>query len=240
MRRGEARSDPDAVFGPEAIEALRERAFASGRARLFGGGEEALREAALEAHGCTRRLRGAALRATIERVPPDLRDPFVEELLDIAYVDLPRDSPHVASGVMEILFALDRTALGPDDVLVDVGSGLGKVAMLAELLGGAAALGVDDDPRLVEEARRASAALGLRRCHFERADACDAELGAGTVFYLYAPFAGRKLASFLAKLEPVARSRRCFVCSPPLDEPWLEALPGTCSWLTIYAPRGAR
>jgi hypothetical protein len=213
---------------------LRDRAFASGVARLGGASQAPLRETARSAHVEARALRGPALRAAIEAVPADVRDHWVEELLDVAYVDLPRDSPYVPSQTADLFHAFDAVRLGPDDCLVDVGSGLGKVVMLASMLTGARAHGVENDPALVGHAREAARALDLPRLSFEENDALAADISAATVFFLYIPFSGQTLGAFLARVRELARLRPLRICASPIDAPWLRPIAPPSSWLSIY------
>jgi hypothetical protein len=213
---------------------LRDRAFASGLARLRGEREDHLRAQAALAHRETRALRGPALRRAIEAHPPDLRDHFVEELLDIAYTDGPSSPEYVPSHVAEILHAFDAVDLGPGDTLIDVGSGLGKVVMLAGMLTGARARGIELDATLAERSRRSATALGLDDVTFEAADALGADIADGTVFFLYIPFSGAVLERFLDRLRPLAGSRRLRVCAAAVDAPWLRPIAEPTSWLSVY------
>ena len=112
-----------------------------------------------------------------------------------------------------VLDMLVRTALGPRDVLVDLGSGLGHVPMLAALCTGARALGVEWQPAYVACAQRAARALGLEAVRFVAADARDADLSAGTVFFLYTPFGGSVLRAVLDALRAQAARRPIRVCT---------------------------
>src|SRR5262249_13648855 len=112
-------------------------------------------------------LRGAALLELLLSIPFCDRDAWLDELLRFEELppddpDLPRGSvPYLPSGVEEIVAMVREVPLRPDDVLVDVGSGLGKVIILAHLLSGAQARGVEIQEPLVRSARRRCAALAL-------------------------------------------------------------------------------
>lgn len=128
-----------------------------------------------------------------------------------------------------VLDLLARAALGPDDLLVDLGSGLGQVPMLATICTGARALGVEWQPAYVACARRAARRLGLRRVAFLAQDARVADLSAGTVFFLYTPFRGALLRAVLDALRAEAARRPIRLCSfgpctaTLAGEPWLRA-----------------
>ena len=184
-------------------------------------------------------LRGAKLRALLE----GQSDAFVEELLDLAHPPLdeaqlpPHHTPYIASGLTQVLHALDVTRLGPDDTLVDVGAGLGKVVLLAHLLTGARAHGVELDGALVQQASQGAASLGLERVSFTQGDARTAELGEAKVYYLFSPFAAEVLDAVMARLQSIAERRPLFVCASPSPHSWLEAVSAPSSWLVVHASR---
>jgi hypothetical protein len=129
-----------------------------------------------------------------------------------------------ASGVAAIVQALAEVPVEPDDVFFDLGSGLGKVALLAHLLTGATARG---------------ARLGVAaHVTWIEGDARTTELDSGTVFYLYAPFTGAALADVLGRLARVAAQHAIVICALGIDlarqAPWLVARPTTSFWLTVY------
>jgi len=187
-------------------------------------------------------LRGSALRELLLSIPFADRDVWVDELLGIEELppdvpDLPRGSvPYLPSGVDEILAMVREVPVEPDDELVDLGSGLGRVVVLAHLLSGARASGVEIQEPLVQSARARCAALALSAVSFVHADAADAELD-GSIFFLYAPFTGETLARVLARLEEIARRRPVVVCAVALelhDVPWLVPRTTSCASLAIY------
>lgn len=94
-----------------------------------------------------------------------------------------------------------RTKLGPQDVLYDLGSGMGHVATLAHLLSGAPARGVEFEPAFCEYAQACAAALRLIQVEFINEDARRADYGAGNVFFMYTPFEGAMLLEVLERLR---------------------------------------
>lgn len=108
---------------------------------------------------------------------------------------------------------LVRSRVGPRDVLVDLGSGLGHVPMLASLCTGARAIGVEWQPSHVDAARRAAFRLKLQRVTFLAQDARDADLSRGTVFFLYTPFLGTVLREVLDRLRLEGMGRPIQVCT---------------------------
>jgi SAM-dependent methyltransferase len=187
-------------------------------------------------------MRDAALLEWLASLPPDARDAAIEEHLGIAE-DLPPAAPpgehlvgYHASGVAAIVRALIEVPATPDDVLVDLGSGLGKVVLLAALLAGAKARGIELQPSLVDRARANALRLGVN-VHFTEGDVRDAYLDDGTVFYLYDPFTGPVLSAVLDRLRAVAERHAIVVCALGVDlgrAPWLARREVDAFWLSIY------
>jgi hypothetical protein len=180
-------------------------------------------------------LRGEALAQRIEMLPALDRDTFVDEVLELDPLppdlpDLPRGSvPYLPCGVDDILAILRAVPVGADDAFVDLGSGLGRVVLLAHLVTGAPARGIELQAHLVQGARDAAAALGIgNRVAFAHADAVAAELD-GSVFFMYAPFNGAMLEKVIGRLEEVGRRRRITVCTVGVEL-------GQVSWLVARTP----
>jgi Methyltransferase domain len=193
-------------------------------------------------------LRGAQLLERLLAVPPRERDAWVDELLGLEapppdLEDLPHGAvPYLPCGVDEILTMVRELPLRASDELVDLGSGLGKVVMLAHLLGGARASGVEIQAPLVQSARKRCVELGLDGISFVHANVADLKLD-GSVFFLYAPFNGELLNAVLARLEEVARRRAIAVCAVGLElhgVPWLGARTTSNLALTLYESRPPR
>jgi hypothetical protein len=125
---------------------------------------------------------------------------------------------------------LRRTALTEQDVLVDLGSGLGHVPLLAAICTKARGIGVELDAAYVDCARKSAKALNLNNVAFFQQDAREASLSDGTVFHLYTPFTGTILRTVLDSLKQEAASRRIRVCTLGpctfviAGEPWLDAI----------------
>lgn len=224
-----------------------DRAFADGVIRMrraeLGHLHPRLQARANEAHAELRGriaggLRGPELRALFEAAPD--RDHFVEEVLGIAYPPLeeqalgPELTPYMPSGYAEILHAIDATGLARGQRFVDVGAGLGKAVLLAELLTDAECTGLELDPTLARLASDAAAALGLR-ARVTCGDARTAPLPPVDVMFLYLPFTGSVLAEVLARIA-------CrYLCAGPLDAAKhprladLRAVGEPRSWLQVYA-----
>ncbi len=106
-----------------------------------------------------------------------------------------------------ILDLVDRVPLGPDDVFYDLGSGLGRVALLVGLLTSAHVKGIEYDPGHCAYAQQCAEHLPVPRVHFLNADAREAEVADGTVFFMYTPFRGALLQDVLNRLKLEAHRR---------------------------------
>ncbi len=204
---------------------------------------ETLRREAREAREavCAGELREAKLLERILAVPFVDRDAWVDELFLLEPVtedqpDLPRGSvPYLACGVEEVLAMVRELPVRPEDQLVDLGSGLGRVVMLAHLLTGARTSGIEIQEHLVMTARARSADLHLP-VSFVCANAAETTLD-GSIFFLYAPFNGGMLRSALERLEHVARRRPIVLCTVDLElheVTWLRRRDTTNPALVFY------
>jgi SAM-dependent methyltransferase len=108
-----------------------------------------------------------------------------------------------------IIFELvEKAQLTEEDVFYDLGSGLGQVPILVNLLSGAAAKGIEFEPAYGNYASLCAADLNLSRVTFIQADAQAADYSDGTIFFMYTPFEGSMLQEVLAKLRGEAQRRR--------------------------------
>ncbi len=112
-------------------------------------------------------------------------------------------TPH---SIVERMLALAE--VGPNDVVVDLGSGDGRIVIAAAQQFGARALGVDIDRSLIAEAQTKAAQAGVAgRARFVARDFFDTDLREATVLTLYLlPETNRKLLpKILAEMKPGAR-----------------------------------
>jgi SAM-dependent methyltransferase len=187
----------------------------------------------------------AIFRAKLEDVPPRDRDRWLDLLWDLD--DVPDDDPELPPGcvpylpcpVATVLEALQRANVTSNDIFVDVGSGTGRTAFLANLLTGAGCIGLEIQPALVEAARGRASWLNLDRTRFLAGDAADLLrfITIGTVFFLYCPFGGDRVHRLLDDLEEIARTRQIRICCvhmSPLERPWLVRLSSTSAGLDVY------
>ena len=129
--------------------------------------------------------------------------------------------------VRHILHMLRLCALTQADTLIDLGSGLGHVPILASLLTGAHCIGVELEPAYIATARECARNLNQRGVEFIRQDAREADLSAATIVYLYTPFTGSILNTVLNKLREQGAHRPLRIgafgpCTQIVaKEPWL-------------------
>ena len=115
--------------------------------------------------------------------------------------------------VRHILRMIQISGLSESDTLIDLGSGLGHVPILAAILTGARSIGIEVDSAYVASAGDCARNLGLDRVTFIPQNAGDADLSTGTIFYLYTPFTGETLRTALRKLQRESAHRAITVCT---------------------------
>lgn len=201
---------PHAEAVRAALEAANDRLVARLRARIAAG------------RFTSGGLASALSRCAGQRRDYDALDLLVASLLDAG--NLPeerviREPEMVAyqpTPGRVILELLERAQLRANDVLVDLGSGLGWVAILGALLSEAHAIGIELEPTFVEYARVCARGLNVSRLELIEADVRTASLERGTVFFLYTPFRGHMLREVLARLQMQAQTRpiRVFAYGP--------------------------
>ena len=180
-------SDPEVL----AIEAVNRAVAARLRRRITAGS--------------VRDLRGACA-GLLARGGDEALDLLLAHLLDAGPLDpeILRPEPDLVAYQPTpgrvVLDLVDLLALGPADTLVDLGSGLGHVAIPAALWSGAGTIGVEREPAFVTYARRSAAALGLDRVQFLEGDAREV-LPSGTAWFLYTPFRGAVLQGVVARIR---------------------------------------
>ncbi|WP_394842164.1 hypothetical protein LZC95_34435 [Pendulispora brunnea] len=180
----------------------------------------------------------AEFRASLLSVPPTARDAWVDEVFGLHELpedgpDLPRGCvPYIPCSVDVLLRMVEQAGVCHSDVFVDIGSGLGRAAAFVHLLTGAGAMGVEIQSKLVGAARALAARLLLSRVACVQGDAAELTglITRGSVFFLYCPFSGERLAKVLAALESIARTRTIRVCCVDLTLP-------PCPWLALEPPR---
>lgn len=149
----------------------------------------------------------------------DYRDELLSGVLafdepDAGIAELPSEMVfYQPTPARHIVDMIERTGLGDGDVLVDLGSGLGHVPLLAAICTGARCIGIELEQVYVRAARHCAQALHLDRVRFVQQDARVADVSEGTVFYLYTPFVGSVLGTVLDMLRQEAAARDICICT---------------------------
>ncbi|HEY2821896.1 MAG TPA: methyltransferase domain-containing protein [Candidatus Acidoferrum sp.] len=163
----------------------------------------------------------------------DYLDELVGSVFRFAVPDAPKIdlSPEMVAyqptPARHIFDLIRRTQLTAEDVLIDLGSGLGHVPLLIASCTQASTVGIELEPSYVESARQSAKELNLTNTTFLAQDAREADLSRGTIFYLYTPFHGAILRAVLDRLRLTAKTREIRICTfgpctPIVDaESWL-------------------
>ena len=94
--------------------------------------------------------------------------------------------PYVPTPPIVVEAMLKLAGVGPADYVIDLGSGDGRIVLMAATKFKARGKGVDIDPDLVERANASARKLGVAdRAKFEVQDVLKADIGRATVMTLY-------------------------------------------------------
>ncbi|MFZ4759720.1 MAG: SAM-dependent methyltransferase [Burkholderiaceae bacterium] len=94
--------------------------------------------------------------------------------------------PYVPSPDTVVSQMLEMAGVGPGDVLIDMGSGDGRIVLTAAKLRGAQGLGIEIDERLVRLSREAAQRDGVAdRAKFVRQDLFNTDVSSATVVTIY-------------------------------------------------------
>jgi SAM-dependent methyltransferase len=186
-----------------------------------------------------------SFRVALVDVPVTERDAWLDLVLGLDELHddgpaLPPDGvPYLPSSVDVLLRMVDAAALCSSDVFVDVGSGPARAAALVHLLTGAEAIGLEIQPALVRAGRELTSRLRLSGVSLLEGDAATlaGAMTSGSVFFLYCPFSGARLATLLEHLESLSRTKAIRLCCVNLPLPplrWLTPYPGGSDDLVVY------
>ena len=128
-------------------------------------------------------------------------------------------TPNMASRAWQVADLLEVTRPGSGDVLFDLGSGSGKVALTVAASTLAQVHGVEWGEAYVATARASAARFGLRNLRFTHADVREVDLSGGSIFYLYYPFHGAVAEDVARTLGKLARMKEITIyASGPRNE----------------------
>lgn len=115
--------------------------------------------------------------------------------------------PNMSSRACRIADFLQTTNPCGDDVVFDLGSGSGKLALTVAASAVTRVRGVEYGASYVTAATRSAEFLGLRNLGFDHADVRDVDLSTGTIFYLYYPFNGEVARTVAQTLGHLGRQK---------------------------------
>ncbi|MBX3651804.1 MAG: class I SAM-dependent methyltransferase [Burkholderiales bacterium] len=118
------------------------------------------------------------------------------------------DAPYVPTPMSVVDAMLEIAKVGPQDYLIDLGSGDGRIPLRAATRFGARGFGVEIESHLVRDANAAARRQGVAdRVRFETRDLFDTDVSGATVLttYLFQSLNLRLRPYLLAKLKPGTR-----------------------------------
>jgi precorrin-6B methylase 2 len=154
------------------------------------------------------------LEESNEAIGYDDLDVFINGLLSAATIPEPLRTlePEMVfyqKTPARLVFELvEKVAFAPEDVLIDIGCGLGQVPIIVNLLTGIKTKGIEYEPAFCGYADECAAGLNLANVAFISTDARQADYSAGTVFFIYTPFKGEMLQQVLGLLKQQAQARQ--------------------------------
>lgn len=116
-------------------------------------------------------------------------------------------SPNMSSRAERISDFLNATHPAPHDVVVDLGSGSGKLALTVAASVDTRVVGLELGASWVK-ASRASAAFFSLGVRFVQGDVRELDLSEGSIFYLYHPFRGAVAHAMAQRLSNEAKQRK--------------------------------
>jgi len=130
-------------------------------------------------------LRGMA--QSVDPLPPILQEASLAETAVISDSDtVEKDAPYVSTSQRVVDRMLEAANVTSNDVVVDLGSGDGRIPITAAEKYGARGVGVEIDPELVTKARQSATEAGVAdRVEFRQGDLFEADLSDATVVALY-------------------------------------------------------
>ncbi len=151
-------------------------------------------------------------------------DDYLEGLFNsprpVEHAELPTlGSPNMGSRARKTADFLSVTEPNVSDVVFDLGSGSGKLALTVSASTTSRVVGVECCAPYVDASRVSASALSLKNLRFDHADVRDVDLSEGSIFYLYFPFRGELARTVAERLGALATQKPIRVYSSgPLGE----------------------
>jgi precorrin-6B methylase 2 len=174
-----------------------------------------------------------------EEIGYDNLDVFINELLPSQTMPeqtrkLEAEMVYYQKTPARIVFEMvDKLHFNEADVFFDLGSGLGQVTMLVNLLTGITVKGIEFEPAFCDYAKQCTAAVNLSNITYINANARNADYSEGTIFFMFTPFKGDTMQEVLALLrkESLLRKIRIITYGPCTAQVALQ------SWLYAASPK---
>ena len=135
---------------------------------------------------------------------------------------------------------INKIEFAKEDVFFDLGSGLGQVAILVNLLCGIKTKGVEIEPSFCDYARQSASEFKLHDVNFINTDARKVDYSCGTIFFMFTPFKDKILEEVLRVLKEQSQQRKIKIitygpCTTHVAaQSWLKCV--TPQVLDIYKP----
>lgn len=148
-----------------------------------------------------------SLRSLFRRLRPGLLATGVALAASAALAQFSEEVPFVTSPDNVTLEMLRISGVGASDHVIDLGSGDGRIVILAARRFGATGLGVEIVPELVRQSNASARAAGVAdKVQFREQDLFQTELGKASVVTMYLlPEVNLRLRPELLKLRPGTR-----------------------------------
>ncbi len=132
-----------------------------------------------------------------------------------------------------VLELVEKSNYQKGDFFVDLGSGLGQVAILVNLLTGIPCKGIEYEPSFCSYADICAKGLTLSNVTFLEADARKADYSEGTIFFMFTPFRGEMMEEVLKllKIQSVLRKIKIITYGPCTSQVALQ------DWLHFAIPK---
>lgn len=174
-----------------------------------------------------------------EEMGYDNLDTFINGLLGfetmpVQTIDLETEMVYYQKTPARLIFELvEKSHFKKGDVFIDIGSGLGQVAILVNLLTGITTQGIEFEPSFCDFARNCTTDLNLSGVTFINVDARKASYRDGNIFFMFTPFRGEIMREVLEKLriQSLTRKIKIITYGPCTSQVYLQ------EWLTLSSPK---
>ena len=130
----------------------------------------------------------------------------------------------------DIRLAVRIVKPGASDVVIDGGSGFGKVPTYVALATSATCIGIEAVEHRVKSADRVRAKFNIPNLSYVHGDILDQDLSQGNIFYFFNPFSDRVKYEVREKLQTVAQTKPITIIANYMygvfdNQPWLRSIP---------------